>query len=68
VQVPLLAYFVLEIALVGVLDPLWQVAEEDKRGHIGALEHGDVLDLDVLALDGGWRIGLDGSLHHVVEL
>ena len=68
VQVPVLADLVLEIALVRVLDPLRQVAEEDERGNVGALEHRDVLDLDVLALDGGRRERLDGGLHHVVEL
>ena len=64
----MLADFVLQIALVGILDPLRQVAEEDERGHMGALEHGDVLDLDVLALDSGGREGLDGFLHDIVEL
>ena len=67
-QVPVVAYLVLEVALVGVLDPLRQVAEEDEGGHVCALEHGDVLDLDILALDCGWRVGLDIGLQHVVEL
>ena len=67
-HVPVLADFVLQIALVGILDPLRQVAEKDKRGHMGTLEHGDVLDLDVLALDSGGRVGLNGLLQHIVEL
>ena len=37
VKVPVLANLVLQVALVGVLDPLRQVAEEDERGHVGAL-------------------------------
>ena len=68
VQVPVLAYLVLEVTLVGILDPLRQVAEEDKRGNMGALEHRYVLDLDVLALNSGRREGLDGFLHDIVEL
>ena len=53
VQVPVLANLVVEVALVRILDPLRQVAEEDEGGHMGTLEHGDVLDLDILALDSG---------------
>ena len=34
VQVPVLANLVLQVALVGVFDPLRQVAEEDERGHM----------------------------------
>ena len=68
VEVPMLADLVLEVPLVGILDPLRQVAEEDKRGHMGTLEHGDVLDLDILALDSGGRECLDVGLQQVVEL
>ena len=68
VQVPVLAYLVLQVALVGVLDPLRQIAEEDECGHMGALEHRDVLDLDIFALDGRWWEGLDVGLQQVVEL
>ena len=64
----MLSNLVLQIALVGILDPLRQVAEEDERGHMGTLEHGDVLDLDVLALDRRGREGLDHLLHDIVEL
>ena len=67
-QVPVLTDFVLQVALVGILDPLRQVAEEDERGHMGSLEHGDVFDLDILALDCGRREGGDVGLQHVVEL
>ena len=68
VQVPILTNLVLEITLVGVPDPLRQVAEEDEGGHMGTLEHGDVLDLDIFSLHSGGRIGLDVGLQHVVEL
>ena len=68
VQVPVLPDLVLEVALVGVLDPLRQVAEEDEGGHMGTLKHGDVFDFDIFALDSGRRVGLDGLLQHVVEL
>ena len=67
-QVPVLAYLVLQVALVGILNPLRQVAEEDERRHMGSLEHGDVLDFDVLALDSRGRVCLNGLLQHVVEL
>ena len=68
VQVPVLPDLVLKIPLVGIFDPLRQVAEEDEGGHVCTLEHGDVLDFDILALDGGRRIGLDVGLKRVVEL
>ena len=67
-QVPVLAYLVLQVALVGILDPLRQVTEEDERGNMGALEHGEVFNFHILALDGGGRERLDGGLQHVVEL
>ena len=57
-EIPFLANLVLKIALVRILNPLWQVTEEDKRWHSCLLEHGDVLNLDVLALGGrGWHSG-----------
>ena len=68
VQVPVLAYLVLKVALVGVSNPLRQVAEEDERGHIGALEHGDVLDFDIFPLDGRRRECRDVGLQRVVQL
>ena len=67
-QVPVLAYLVFEIALVGILDPLRQVAEEDERGDIGTLEHCDVLDFDIFALDRRRREGRDVGLQRVVQL
>ena len=67
-QVPVLANLVLQVALVGILDPLRQVAEEDERGHVSPLQHGDVLDLDIFSLDSRWREGLDVGLQDVVEL
>ena len=66
-QVPMLANLVLQETLVGIPDPLRQVAEEDERGHTGTLQHGDVLDLDILALDCGGREGLNVGLKHIVE-
>ena len=68
VQIPVLTNLVLQVALVRILDPLREVAEEDERGYMRSLEHGDVLDLDVLALHCGRRERLNGGLHHVVEL
>ena len=67
-QVPVLSNLVLDIPLVGVLDPLREVAEEDECGHVCSLQHGDVLDLDIFSLHSGGRIGLDIGLQHVVEL
>ena len=67
-QVPVFADLVFKISLVGVPDPLGQVAEEDERGHVCALEHRDVLDLYILALDRWWREGGDVGLQDVVEL
>ena len=67
-QVPMLPDLVLEVSLVGILDPLRQVAEEDERGYMGALEHGDVLDFHIFSLDCRWREGGDVGLQDVVEL
>lgn len=67
-EVPLLADLVLEVAAVGLLDPLRKVAEEDEGGYLRALEHGYVFYLDVLALVRGWRIGADDLEQVVVEL
>ena len=67
-QVPMLPDLVLEVSLVGILDPLRQVAEEDERGDIGTLEHCDVLDFDIFPLDGRRREGRDVGLQRVVQL
>lgn len=48
-EVPVLAYLVLEEAPVWLLDPLREVAEEDKRRYDGILEHRYVFDLDEFA-------------------
>ena len=67
-QIPVLANLVFQIAFVGILDPLRQVAEEDERGNLCSLEHGDILDFHILALDGRGRKRLDGGLQDVVQL
>lgn len=65
--VPCFAYLVLQVAFVGLFDPLRQVAEEDKRGDLCLFEHGDIFYLYVFAFCGGWRVCLDGREHHFVE-
>ena len=67
-QVPILAYLVLQETLVGIFDPLRQVAEEDKRWHMRTLEHGDIFNLHILTFYGRGRERLDEFLHHIVEL
>ena len=52
-EVPVFTNLVFEIAAVGLLDPLREIAEEYKRGYLRSLEHGDIFDLHVLALVGG---------------
>lgn len=68
VEIPVLTYLVLEVAAVGFFDPLGQVTKEDECGYRRAFEHCNVLDLDVLAFVGRWRIGCDDFLHDGVEL
>ncbi len=67
-EVPVLADLVLEVAAVGFLDPLGEVAEEDEGGHLCVFEHGDVLYLDELSFVGGGREGGDVFLEHAVDL
>ena len=63
----MLAYLVFEIAAIGLLYPLRQVAEEDKCRHGCFLEHGDILDFHIFAFVGWWRIGCDVFLKNSVE-
>ena len=67
-ELPVLAYLVLEVAAVGFLYPLREVAEEDECRHLRAFEHGDIFDFHKLALV-AWR-GICGDvlLHYGVEL
>ena len=68
VEVPCISYLVLQIAAVGFLDPLRQIAEEDEGWNRRALEHRDILDFDKFTLVGRWRISGDRFEHHGVEL
>ena len=66
-KVEVLAELVLQEALVGVLHPLRQVAEESKLGSArGQLRH--IFDLDVFTLPCRRRVVLDFRQHGVVEL
>ena len=67
-EVPALANLVLEEALIGFLDVLRQVGVENKRGDARVGKLGTILDLDVLALHGGWGIGFDEGKHLLIEL
>ena len=67
-KVPFLTDLVLKIAAIGFLYPLGKVAEENECRDYRFLKHGHILDLDILALVGGWRIGSDYLLHIGVEL
>lgn len=58
-ELPVLANFVFEVTTIRLFDPLRKVAEEYKRRHARILEHGDVLDFDVLTFVGWRRIGSD---------
>ena len=58
---------ILEEAAIRLLDPLGEVREEGEAGHRRGELH-DVLDLDVLALGGRRRRGLDDGKHDFVEL
>ena len=68
VEIPLLAYLVLKEATVGLLDPLREIAEEDKRRDNSLLQHRDVFYLHKLTLVA--RRGRHGYLleHIGVEL
>ena len=68
VEVPFFSDFVLEVAAVGLFDPLRQVAEENEGGYLGSLEHGDIFDFDEFAFVAWGRIGRDDFLHVGVEL
>ena len=63
----MLADLILEEALVRLLDPLGEVRKESEARYGGGELH-DVLDLDVLALRGRRRCGLDDGEHDLVEL
>ena len=83
-EVPTLANLVLEIATIGFLNPLWEVAEKGKRWHVwsrnydlwvllvgggsGGLELGDILDLDELTLVVRWWISTDNLLTSSLSL
>lgn len=66
-EVPVRTDLILEEAAIRLLDPLGKVREEGEAGHRGGELH-DVLDLDVLALGGRRRRGLDDGKHDLVEL
>ena len=66
-EVPVRTDLILEEATIRILDPLGEVREEGKAGYRSGELH-DVLDLDVLALRGRRRRGLDDGKHDLVEL
>ena len=66
-EVPVRTDLILEEATIRLLDPLGEVREESEAGHRRGELH-DVLDLDVLALGGRRRRGLDDGEHDLVEL
>ena len=66
-EVPVRTDLILEEATIRLLDPLGEVREEGEAGHRRGELH-DVLDLDVLALGGRRRRGLDDGKHDLVEL
>ena len=63
----MLADLILEESLVRLLDPLGEVRKESEARYSGGELH-DVLDLDVLTLDGGRRSSFDDRKHDLVEL
>ena len=66
-EVPVRTDLILEEATIRLLDPLGEVREEGEAGHRRGELH-NVLDLDVLALGGRRRRGLDDGEHDLVEL
>ena len=66
-EVPVRTDLILEEATIRLLDPLGEVREESEAGYRRGELH-DVLDLDVLALGGRRRRGLDDGKHDFVEL
>lgn len=67
-EVPMFADLVLEIASIGVFDPLGKVAEEYERRDLCAFEHRDIFDFNIFAFVAWWRIGGDVFLQDGVEL
>ena len=67
-EVPLLAYLVLQEAAVRLFAPLWQVAEENECRNDSLLKHGHIFDFDKFTFVA--RRGCDGDLlqHVCVEL
>ena len=65
---PVLPDLVLQKALIGILDPLRQVAEKDERGYATRRKLGNILDLDILSFTCGRGIVLNDRQHHLVQL
>lgn len=65
-EIKIASQFILQEPLVRVLDVLWQVTEECKRGAL-CRELSDELNLDVFAFCSRWRIILNLRKHSLIE-